>query len=69
MKKLAFVSLLMVLVTAVTTASGQGAPASAGQTVSPQGEASADAAVKAKHDKRAQKKATKASKKASAASM
>jgi hypothetical protein len=85
MKKLALVTLL--LVAAVSTASAQGSgapaaagqtvspagdtvwPAAAGQTVSPAGEASASAAVKAKHDKRVARKAAKAARKASAASM
>jgi hypothetical protein len=63
MKKLALVSLL--LVAAVTTASAQsGAPAAAGQTVTPAGEEAASASVKAKHDKRVAKKAAKKAAKA-----
>jgi hypothetical protein len=68
MKKLALVSALLVAVSAVF-AQGSGAPAAAGQTESPKGEASASAAAQAKHEKRVAKKAAKASKKASAASM
>jgi hypothetical protein len=60
MKKLALVSLLLV----ASTAFAQGTPASAGQTTSPKGEASASAAVQAKADKRAAKKAAKKAAKA-----
>jgi len=46
-----------------------GTPSPAGQTITAQGEASADAAVKRRHDNRLAKKAAKAaSKRASAAS-
>jgi hypothetical protein len=60
MKKLVLVSLLL----AASTAFAQGTPASAGQTTSPKGEASASAAAQAKADKRAAKKAAKKAAKA-----
>ena len=66
MKKSALVSLLLVAAFSVAHAQGSGAPAAAGQTESPKGEASASAAAQAKADKRAAKKAAKAAKKASA---
>lgn len=69
MKKPALVSLLLVAAVTAASAQGSGAPASAGQTVSPAGEDAASAAVKAKHDKHVAKKARKAARKASAASM
>ncbi len=59
MKKLALVSLLFAASVSTAYAQGSGAPSPAGQSVTPAGEASADAAVKAKHDKRAAKKAAK----------
>ena len=64
MKKLALVSLLLVAAVTTASAQGSGAPAAAGQTVSPAGEDSASAAVKAKHDKRVAKKAAKKAAKA-----
>ncbi len=62
MKKLALVSLLLAF--AASTAFAQGTPASAGQTESPKGEASASAAAQSKADKRAAKKAAKKAAKA-----
>jgi hypothetical protein len=59
MKKLALVSLLLVAAVTTASAQGSGAPASAGQTVSPAGEEAASAAVKARHDKRGAKRAAK----------
>ena len=61
MKKLALVSLLLAV---ASTAFAQGTPASAGQTESAKGEASASAAAQAKADKRAAKKAAKKAAKA-----
>ena len=70
MKKSALVSLLLVAAVSVAYAQGgSGAPASAGQSVTPAGEASASAAVEKRHEKRVARKAAKAAKKASAASM
>ena len=64
MKKSALVSLLLVAAFSVAHAQGSGAPAAAGQTESPKGEASASAAAQSKADKRAAKKAAKKAAKA-----
>jgi hypothetical protein len=69
MKKLALVTLLLAAAMSGAHAQGSGAPAAAGQTVTPAGEASASSAVQAKHDRRAARKAArKAAKAAKAAS-
>ncbi len=67
MNKLALVSLLFAAAVSTAFAQGSGAPSPAGQSVTPAGEASADAAVKAKHDKRAARKAAKKAAKAAKA--
>ena len=67
MKKLALAFLLLATAASGAFAQGSGAPAAAGQTVSPAGDASASAAVKAKQDKRAAKKAAKKAAKAAKA--
>ena len=64
MKKLALVSLLLVAAVTTASAQGTGAPAAAGQSVTPAGEEAASAAVKAKHDKRVAKRAARKAAKA-----
>lgn len=62
-----FIPLILVVTNSVCVGQS-GTPSGVGQSITPAGEASAEAAVKARHDRLVAKRANKAARRASAAS-